>query len=522
MREYEGGEESPRGGTDMNKRRLNYTLSLVVVLSFLLVLGLSGCTTLTSGEKDFSGPTRGFGEGSPNTFPLYAGQTIPVGEVQVWNDDENVCVKYQLSDDAIAEGWLIYETHLAVGATLGDIPQTKKGNPIPGQFPYGDDDLDGVESYQECVPLPAGVSCDDDIIIAAHAVVEKTECEIITEAPYGGLKVVNYAQGLRYDYTSVRSERSNPNAVLAFEEGHNESYFFSLGFNEDRSGYSDVDAWIIVEFDKPIQNGTGNDLRVVEDTWGLPYPDETADVWVSKNGTDWKYLGEADNQHPMSSYHTITDFDLDDVGLDWAKFVKVQNTSVRDDFARLYPGQGSTLDGYDLNAILALQNYQECTTYSETAWGAGDRFVEQGNWATYITYTVECEEPTPACSYETAWGGDTEGGGGKGWWYYFDPSKGLTQTIWAGQIINVGNVTVSGCSDGKATITITLTDGWELQDVDKDGKPVTEPVKIQGYDEIPDERPPAGKFETYKSNSPTVEVPCFNYYAIHLDVQLCE
>ncbi len=402
MREYEGGEESPRGGTDMNKRRLNYTLSLVVVLSFLLVLGLSGCTTLTSGEKDFSGPTRGFGEGSPNTFPLYAGQTIPVGEVQVWNDDENVCVKYQLSDDAIAEGWLIYETHLAVGATLGDIPQTKKGNPIPGQFPYGDDDLDGVESYQECVPLPAGVSCDDDIIIAAHAVVEKTECEIITEAPYGGLKVVNYAQGLRYDYTSVRSERSNPNAVLAFEEGHNESYFFSLGFNEDRSGYSDVDAWIIVEFDKPIQNGTGNDLRVVEDTWGLPYPDETADVWVSKNGTDWKYLGEADNQNPMSSYHTITDFDLDDVGLDWAKFVKVQNTSVRDDFARLYPGQGSTLDGYDLNAILALQNYQECTTYSETAWGAGDRFVEQGNWATYITYTVECEEEpelTEGCSH---------------------------------------------------------------------------------------------------------------------------
>ena len=96
---------------------------------------------------------------------------------------------------------------------------------------------------------------------------------------------------------------------------------------------------------------------------------------------------------------------------------------------------------------------------------------------------------------ETAWGGDTEGGSGKGWWYYFDPSKGLTQTIWAGQIINVGNVTVSGCSDGKATITITLTDGWELQDVVRMVS-CPEPVKIQGYYEIPDERPPAGKFET--------------------------
>ena len=52
-------------------------------------------------------------------------------------------------------------------------PRQKKAIPIPGQFPYGDDDLDGVESYQECVPLPAGIGCDDDIIIAAHAVVEK-------------------------------------------------------------------------------------------------------------------------------------------------------------------------------------------------------------------------------------------------------------------------------------------------------------------------------------------------------------
>jgi len=59
MREYkyEDWEKSPRGGADMNKGRLHYTLSLVVVLSFLLILGLSGCSTLTSGEKDFSGPT---------------------------------------------------------------------------------------------------------------------------------------------------------------------------------------------------------------------------------------------------------------------------------------------------------------------------------------------------------------------------------------------------------------------------------------------------------------------------------
>jgi len=164
-----------------------------------------------------------------------------------------------------------------------------------------------------------------------------------------------------------------------------------------------------------------------------------------------------------------------------------------------------------------LQNYQECTTYSETAWGAGDRFVEQGNWATYITYTVECEEPTPPqqCTTDTAFGGNTPGGG-SAWWYYFDPSKGSTQTIWAGQSKEAGDVTVSGCSDGKVTITITLTDGWELQDV-------KEPVKIQGYSKLPNKRPSAGQFTAYKGKDLSdITVDCSKYYVIQLDVKYCK
>ncbi len=46
----------------MNKRRLNYTLSLVVVLSFCWFVGfVVDALISTSGEKDFFGPTRGFG-----------------------------------------------------------------------------------------------------------------------------------------------------------------------------------------------------------------------------------------------------------------------------------------------------------------------------------------------------------------------------------------------------------------------------------------------------------------------------
>ena len=114
------------------------------------------------------------------------------------------------------------------------------------------------------------------------------------------------------------------------------------------------------------------------------------------------------------------------------------------------------------------------------------------------------------CQTETAWGGNTAGGG-TAWWFYYDDSVGGEQTIWAGQTIDVGTVEVS---DG--TVSITLTGGWELLNDD-------EAVKIQGYDEgeLPDERPPAGQFE-YKGTDLTVSIGCYNYYAIHLDVQLCQ
>lgn len=59
---------------------------------------------------------------------------------------------------------------------------------------------------------------------------------------------------------------------------------------------------------------------------------------------------------------------------------------MRADFASKYPSQGATLDGFDVNAILALQTNRTCTTYSETAWGGVSGFSGR-NWATYIDYT---------------------------------------------------------------------------------------------------------------------------------------
>jgi hypothetical protein len=152
------------------------------------------------------------------------------------------------------------------------------------------------------------------------------------------------------------------------------------------------------------------------------------------------------------------------------------------------------------------------TDDNETAFG-GDIPGDGPRWWFYGEYEICCPTPEPPeCQEETAWGGDTGMNVGEpgAWWYYFDVADGSPQTIWAGQTINVGSVTYNG-----SQLVITLTGGWELQDD-------SESVKIQGYDVIPSSRPSAGLFTTYKGTDLTVTVPSYPYYAIHLDVQLCQ
>ncbi len=114
--------------------------------------------------------------GSPQIGDLLAGQNYKVGTVSVSSDDNQICVTYALDQDALDEGWGIYETHLAIAKYFGDIPVNRGGNPVPGQFPYGDDDLDGEDEWSFCVDFDdLEVVCEDEdeVYIAAHAVVKR-------------------------------------------------------------------------------------------------------------------------------------------------------------------------------------------------------------------------------------------------------------------------------------------------------------------------------------------------------------
>ncbi|MDT8401920.1 MAG: hypothetical protein RQ743_09510 [Bacteroidales bacterium] len=121
---------------------------------------------------------------------------------------------------------------------------------------------------------------------------------------------------------------------------------------------------------------------------------------------------------------------------------------------------------------------------------------------------------------ETAWAGCLDGEGDD-WWYYLevdhkeDRDTGLLravasrETIWAAEYTDIGTVSYD---PGTGTIQIALRDGWELQDTG-------EPLKIQGYRDIPLKRPSPGSFNTYRGKETSVNVEPFLYYAIHLEVQ---
>ncbi|MFC1505543.1 hypothetical protein ACFLQ6_00575 [Thermoproteota archaeon] len=119
---------------------------------------------------------------------------MDVGDVEVWNDDETLYVTY-----SVTGSWVITETHLEVKCDLNDIPQTKKYNPIPGQFSYMMTHNPPVTEYTYPIDL-SSIECDE-LYIAAHAVVVRPldDCYDV-EWQIGDVEVVNAEEGWLENY----------------------------------------------------------------------------------------------------------------------------------------------------------------------------------------------------------------------------------------------------------------------------------------------------------------------------------
>lgn len=123
----------------------------------------------------------------------------------------------------------------------------------------------------------------------------------------------------------------------------------------------------------------------------------------------------------------------------------------------------------------------------ETAWAAGNRYVNRGNWATYTSYAnVE-----------------------------------KTVTLWAGQTLNAGTVKFEP-DNGDVKITVTLAAGWRfaLNPIDEDA--YDDNLKVQDYASAPSGNPAPGLFDHKKFVDGTIGeiiVPNAAFYGVHVDVE---
>ncbi|GEM_PF-3352109 len=305
-------------------------------------------------------------EGNPHVVTLLAGQDIDAGTVSVWNDGDNLFVKFETS-----AGWVMTETHLAVATDPNDIPQ-KNGNPIPGRFTYKHEDLGGVTEDPYTIPLSEiGAGPDGTVYIAAHAAL----LLIIGDgcgSPQWASTVMNSVQGTLVGGGPVTDPaRTDSNAALGAPDASTSppaTGFYSLGFVSDSDGY------IVLGFDYPVYNGPGDDIVAYEVTWGRPgYPDEVADVSVVADGTE-QYAGTVTN-HDDGGVGTVSIPD-DSLCVDAVKLVDATDP--------LLFGQPDA-DGYDLDSVGACY----LCAADETAWAKGPDFPG-ANWATYFTYKVQC------------------------------------------------------------------------------------------------------------------------------------
>ncbi|HNQ26712.1 MAG TPA: T9SS type A sorting domain-containing protein [Aquaticitalea sp.] len=225
---------------------------------------------------------------------------------------------------------------------------------------YSDDEYAMIELSDGTNWVSYGQICRDGAIdISTVALAYVTQIKIINQAttPDGydvdGVEAVHGCQEIATEcYGStvlaynpvdpIQANRKNPENALGAPQVDNTLNFVTLGFGGS----------IIIGFDGVVPNGPGDDLVIVETTFGnatfSSYP-ESADVYVSQNNVDYFFLGTVYTDESAA-------FDLDaitEVSLPWISSVKLIDTT---------PLNSVSDDGFDLDGIIALHGCQEPET----------------------------------------------------------------------------------------------------------------------------------------------------------------
>jgi uncharacterized protein len=150
----------------------------------------------------------------------------------------------------------------------------------------------------------------------------------------GKQTVENFVQGKRKNNTAVLASRSNPSKALGLPQRNDTENFVSLGFG----------GTLTIRFNNVIVNGSGNDIRVWETSFGdrnqlwSRYP-EAVRVEASQDGITWVTLGTTSDKDQPYDLKTLP----------WARFIKL--TDISDKASTRFI---SSDDGFDVDAIEVL------------------------------------------------------------------------------------------------------------------------------------------------------------------------
>ncbi len=357
---------------------------------------------------------------------------VDVGTVSVWNDSENLYVKYETTD-----GWVMTGTHLEVATGEPLIPQNKKGNPKVGHFSRNEPHDPPVTVWEEVFNL-AAKAWDPGIplFIAAHADVVQPTDEWEPVWQIGDVEVVNGGTGWLENYAD-EFNWGDPAGPITM----------GPGLNASQPAFAD-----------PFIVGT-------TDTNEFPYNSNTRFPYATDFDVQWDgsltFGGQLTISWSPGRSANETKIVVGD-GISSTSFSAIGTTRT---------GEGWFLDTYPLveNVVpinplsdgvhtINFQHTEGDGTFwdwvrlekpieqEETAWGGwhdGTRFTSKGNWATWFTYEMQ-----PLLDST---------GGADAVWDSFDSGDGG-----GSYYLTSGNVTAGD----EARIVITLPSGTTLGDID--------------------------------------------------------
>jgi hypothetical protein len=367
-------------------------------------------------------------------FDLFAGQDILVGCVYVSSDSDSVMVEFDTAADCQGNptGWPITETHVAVSGSAEGIPQTKKGNPIPGKFPYQNDHNPAVTSFVYDVPYNV-LTNGTQIIVAAHAVVWDPSSggtlQVCSDGDESYTAYNNYDLGPDAGAPEPRYGTAKPSAEPYGIQVDTEPSLWDLNvappfFNatgatgcadwvwEDNFKFRGTDTPCDPAIDgadciNQAVNPTNGDRVEFTETFHLPGPAMAGMLSVTCDNAYEAYLNTTTPGAPLlsgqtGSSATFPDWwrsDLRQPSVKTGGWQSVESVSpagfvVGDNFLFFRAANEEMANGADLwcdtgafvnPAGIIWQLDIRYARKSETAWGGCDEFPGK-NWATFIVY----------------------------------------------------------------------------------------------------------------------------------------